>query len=43
MFHKKLIKTFKKIKLHKENETTFFLCLLMQDLKNYVKLSHFFL
>ena len=29
MFHKKSMKTFKKIELHKENETTLFLCLLM--------------
>ena len=41
MFYKKLIKAFKKIELYKKNEITFFLCLLMQDLKNYVKLFYF--
>ena len=41
MFHKKLMKTFKKTELYKKNEITFFLCLLMQDLKNHIKLSHF--
>ena len=40
MFHKKSMKAFKKTELHKENEITFFLCLLMQDFKNHVKLSH---
>ena len=29
MFHKKLMKAFKKTELHKENEITFFLCLLI--------------
>ena len=43
MFCKKLMKAFKKIELHEENEITFFLCLLMQSFKNYVKLSCFFL
>ena len=40
MFHKKSMKIFKKIELHKENEITLFLCLLMQDLKNHIKFSH---
>ena len=40
---KKSIKAFKKIELHEKNETTFFLCLLMQDFKNCVKLFCFFL
>ena len=43
VFYKKLIKAFKKIELHEKNEITFFLYLLMQNLKNYAKLSHFFL
>ena len=43
MFHKKLMKTFKKIELHEKNEITSFLCLLMQDFKNHIKFSHFFL
>ena len=43
MFYKKLMKVFKKTELHKENKITFFLCLLMQSLKNHAKLSHFFL
>ena len=43
MFYKKSMKTFKKTELHEKNEITFFLCLLMQDFKNYVKFSHFFL
>ena len=43
MFHKKLMKVFKETELHKENEITFFLYLLMQDFKNYIKLSHLFL
>ena len=43
MFHKKSMKTFKKTELHKENEITFFLCLLMQGFKNCIKLSYFFL
>ena len=29
VFHKKLIKAFKKIELYEKNEITFFLCLLM--------------
>ena len=29
VFYKKLMKVFKKIELHEENEITFFLCLLM--------------
>ena len=37
IFHKKSMKVFKKIELHKKNKITFFLCLLMQDLKNYIK------
>ena len=41
VFHKELIKAFKKTELHKENEITFFLCLLMQDFKNCAKLFHF--
>ena len=43
VFYKKLMKAFKETELHKENEITFFLCLLMQGLKNYIKFSHFFL
>ena len=43
MFHKKSMKAFKKTELHKKDEITFFLCLLMQSLKNHIKLSHFFL
>ena len=43
IFHKKLIKAFKEIELHKENEITLFLYLLMQNLKNCIKLSHLFL
>ena len=43
MFYKKLMKVFKKTELHKKNEITFFLCLLMQDFKNCIKLSYFFL
>ena len=43
MFCKKLMKAFKKIELHEENEITLFLCLLMQSFKNCVKLSHLFL
>ena len=43
MIHKKLIKVFKKIELYKKKKITFFLCLLMQDFKNCVKLFHFFL
>ena len=43
MFCKKSMKAFKKTELHEENETTFFLCLLMQNFKNCVKLFHFFL
>ena len=43
MFHKKSMKAFKEIELHKENETTFFLCLLMQSFKNCVKFFYFFL
>ena len=42
MFCKKSMKAFKKIELHKKNEITFFLYLLMQDFKNYIKFSHFF-
>ena len=42
IFHKKLIKVFKKTKLHKKKKITFFLCLLMQDLKNYIKFFYFF-
>ena len=41
MFYKKSMKAFKKIELYKKNETTFFLCLLMQDFKNHVKFFHF--
>ena len=37
------MKAFKKTKLHKKNKITFFLCLLMQGLKNHVKFFHFFL
>ena len=43
MFYKKLMKVFKKIELHEENEIIFFLCLLIQNLKNYIKFFHFFL
>ena len=43
VFCKKSIKAFKKIELHEKNEITSFLCLLMQDFKNYAKLSCFFL
>ena len=43
MFYKKLIKAFKKTELHEKNEITFFLCLLMQDFKNCIKLFYFFL
>ena len=43
MFHKKLMKVFKETELHKKNEITFFLYLLMQNLKNYIKLFCFFL
>ena len=43
MFCKKSIKAFKKTELHKENEITLFLCLLMQDFKNHVKFFCFFL
>ena len=43
VFHKKSMKVFKEIELHKKNEITFFLCLLMQDLKNHVKLFYLFL
>ena len=43
VFHKKLMKAFKKIELHEENEIFFFLYLLMQDFKNHIKLSYFFL
>ena len=43
MFCKKSMKAFKKIELHEENEITFFLCLLMQDFKNHIKLSCLFL
>ena len=43
MFYKKLIKAFKKIELHKEDEITLFLYLLMQDFKNHIKFFHFFL
>ena len=43
VFHKKLMKAFKKTELYKENEITFFLCLLMQDFKNHIKLFHSFL
>ena len=42
-FYKKSMKAFKKIELHKKNEIFFFLCLLMQDFKNHVKLSYLFL
>ena len=41
MFYKKLIKAFKKIELYKKNKIFFFLCLLMQNFKNYVKLFYF--
>ena len=41
MFYKKSMKVFKKTELHKKNEITFFLCLLMQSLKNCAKLFHF--
>ena len=41
MFYKELIKAFKKIELHEKNKVTLFLCLLMQDLKNYVKFFYF--
>ena len=37
------MKAFKETELHEENEITSFLYLLMQSLKNHVKLSHFFL
>ena len=43
VFCKKLMKAFKKTELHEKNEITFFLCLLMQNLKNHIKFSHFFL
>ena len=43
VFHKKSMKTFKKTKLHEENEIIFFLCLLMQDFKNCIKLFYSFL
>ena len=43
MFCKKLMKVFKKTELHKKNEITLFLCLLMQDFKNCIKFSCFFL
>ena len=43
MFHKKLIKTFKKIELHKKKKKKFFLYLLIQNLKNNVKFFCFFL
>ena len=43
MFYKKLIKVFKKIELHKKNEITFFLCLLIQSFKNHIKFFYFFL
>ena len=42
VFHRKSMKVFKKTELHKENETTFFLCLLMQSLKNHVNSFIFF-
>ena len=42
MFHKKLMKVFKKIELYEKNEITFFLYLLMQDFKNCVKFFYFF-
>ena len=41
VFCKKSMKVFKETELHKEDEITFFLYLLMQDFKNYAKLSHF--
>ena len=41
MFYKKLTKVFKKTELHEKNEIILFLCLLMQDFKNYIKFSHF--
>ena len=37
------MKAFKKTELHKKNEIIFFLYLLMQDFKNYIKLFYFFL
>ena len=43
MFYKKSMKTFKKTELHKEDEITLFLCLLIQNLKNHIKLFHLFL
>ena len=43
MFYKKSMKAFKKTKLHEKNEITLFLCLLMQNFKNYVKFFYFFL
>ena len=36
------MKVFKETELHKKNEI-FFLCLLMQNFKNYIKLFYFFL
>ena len=41
MFCKKLIKAFKKTELHEEDKITFFLCLLMQNFKNCIKLFYF--
>ena len=43
VFYKKSMKAFKKTELHEKNETTFFLCLLMQNLKNCVKFFCLFL
>ena len=41
VFCKKSMKAFKKTELHEENETIFFLYLLMQGFKNCAKFSHF--
>ena len=35
------MKVFKKIELYEKNEITFFLCLLIQNFKNYIKFFYF--
>ena len=41
VFCKELMKAFKKTELHEKDKVILFLCLLMQDFKNYIKFSHF--
>ena len=40
VFHRESMEAFKETELHEEDETTPFLCLLVQGLKDCTKLSH---